>query len=132
VGNGGAAVIIGVGIDNVQSQRMKEMLLKWADRVENRVFNEVELEYSKSREKTHLHLAARFAAKEALFKALGKGLSEGITWTDVTISNDEAGKPHIQLRRKAKDIADQKGVNTIHVSLTHTDESAVAIVILEN
>ncbi len=124
-------MIIGVGIDNVQSERMKEMLLKWADRVENRVFDEEELEYSKSKGETHLHLAARFAAKEALFKALGKGLSEGMTWTDVMVQNDEAGKPHIHLRRKAKDIADQMGVATIHVSLTHTDESAMAVVILE-
>ena len=124
-------MIIGVGIDNVQTKRMKEILLKWADRVENRVFDEKELEYSKSKGESHLHLAARFAAKEALFKALGKGLSEGMTWTDVTVQNDEAGKPHIQLKRKAKDIADQMGVATIHVSLTHTDDSAVAVVILE-
>jgi holo-[acyl-carrier protein] synthase len=124
-------MIIGVGIDNVQSKRMKEMLLKWSDRVENRVFNEEELDYSKSKGETHLHLAARFAAKEALFKAMGKGLSEGMTWTDVTVINDEAGKPHVHLRRKAKDIADQMGVTTIHVSLSHTDECAMAVVILE-
>lgn len=124
-------MIIGVGIDNVQSKRMKEMLLKWADRVENRVFDEDELEYSKSKSETHLHLAARFAAKEALFKALGKGLSEGMTWTDVVVENDETGKPHIQLRRRAKEIADNMGVTSIHVSLTHTDDCAMAVVILE-
>ncbi len=124
-------MIIGVGIDNVQTERIKEILLKWADRVENRVFDEKELEYSKSKGESHLHLAARFAAKEALFKALGKGLSEGMTWTDVTVRNDEAGKPHIQLKEKAKEIADQMGVATIHVSLTHTDDCAMAVVILE-
>jgi holo-[acyl-carrier protein] synthase len=124
-------MIMGVGIDNVQSKRMKEMLLKWADRVENRVFDEKELEYSKSKGETHLHLAARFAAKEALFKALGKGLSEGMTWTDVMVENDEGGKPHILLRRKAKEIARGMGVNRIHLSLSHTDDCAVAVVILE-
>lgn len=124
-------MIIGVGIDNVQSKRMKEMLLKWADRVENRVFDEEELNYSKSKGETHLHLAARFAAKEALFKAMGKGLSEGMTWTDVTVLNDEAGKPHVHLKRKAKEIADRMGVAAIHVSLSHTDECAMAVVILE-
>ena len=124
-------MIIGVGIDNVQSKRMKEMLLKWADRVENRVFDETELEYSKSKGETHLHLAARFAAKEAMFKALGKGLSEGMTWTDVTVENDEEGKPHLLLRRKAKEIAERMGVGTIHLSLSHTDDCAMAVVILE-
>ncbi len=124
-------MIIGIGIDNVQSKRMKEMLLKWAESVENRVFGEGELEYSKSKGETHLHLAARFAAKEALFKALGKGLSEGMTWTDVMVQNDETGKPHLHLRRRAKDIAEEMGVANIHLSLTHTEESAVAVVILE-
>ena len=124
-------MIIGLGIDSVQSKRMKEMLLKWADRVENRVFDEEELEYSKAREASHLHLAARFAAKEAVFKALGRGLGDGMTWTDVKVFNDELGKPHIQLKRRAKEIADQMGVASIHLSLTHTDECAMAVVILE-
>jgi holo-[acyl-carrier protein] synthase len=124
-------MIIGVGIDNVQTERMKEILIKWSDRVEDRVFNESELEYSKSKGETHLHLAARFAAKEALFKALGKGLSEGMTWTDVNVFNDESGKPFIELKRRAKEIADEMGVKTIHVSLAHTDVCSMAVVILE-
>ena len=124
-------MIIGMGVDHVQSQRMKEMLLKWADRVEDRVFDEEELEYSKAKGETHLHLAARFAAKEALFKALGKGLSEGMTWTDVRVINDETGKPNIFLRRRAEEIAGEMGVERIHVSLTHTDDCAIAVVILE-
>lgn len=124
-------MIIGVGIDNVQSKRMKEMLLKWADRVENRVFDEGELEYSKSKGETHLHLAARFAAKEAFFKALGKGLSEGMTWTDVSVTNDESGRPRLELRRAARKIAEEMGVQTVHVSLSHTDDCAIAVVVLE-
>jgi len=124
-------MIIGVGIDNVQNERMKEILIKWSDRVEDRVFNESELEYSKSKGETHLHLAARFAAKEALFKALGKGLSEGMTWTDVKVFNDESGKPFIELKHRAKEIADEMGVKTIHVSLSHTDVCSMAVVILE-
>jgi holo-[acyl-carrier protein] synthase len=124
-------MILGIGIDHVQTKRIKEMLLKWADRVENRVFDEEELEYSKSRGEAHLHLAARFAAKEALFKALGKGLSEGMTWTDVKVINDESGKPFIVLKRKAREIADGMGVEKIHVSLTHTDDCSIAVVILE-
>jgi holo-[acyl-carrier protein] synthase len=124
-------MIIGVGIDNVQNERMKEMLIKWASRVEDRVFDESELEYSKSKGETHLHLAARFAAKEALFKALGKGLSEGMTWTDVKVVNDEAGKPFIELRSRAREIADEMGVKTIHLSLSHTDVCSIAVVILE-
>ena len=54
-----------------------------------------------------------------------------MTWTDVMVQNDETGKPHLVLKRKAKEIADKMGVATIHVSLSHTDECAIAVVILE-
>jgi holo-[acyl-carrier protein] synthase len=124
-------MIVGVGIDNVLNKRMKDMLLKWAEKVEDRVFTEEELEYSKNKGETHVHLAARFAAKEALFKALGKGLSDGMTWNDVMVKNDESGKPHIVLRDRAKEIADSMKVKTIHLSLTHSDHSSIAVVILE-
>ncbi len=124
-------MIIGLGIDHVQTKRMKEILMKWSERVEDRVFTEEELQYSKKKGETHLHLAARFAAKEALFKALGKGLSEGMTWNDVEVRNKESGQPEIILKQRAKEIADDMGVEKIHVSLTHTDESAAAVVILE-
>jgi holo-[acyl-carrier protein] synthase len=124
-------VILGLGLDNVQNKRMKEILVKWSTRVEDRVFTEAELEYSKKKGETHLHLAARFAAKEALFKALGKGLSDGMTWTDVEVRNDPSGKPFITLKARAQEIADQMGVKKIHTSLSHTDECSIAVVILE-
>lgn len=124
-------MIVGVGIDNVEVKRMKDILMKWVDRVENRVFNEIELEYSKSKGEPHLHLAARFAAKEAFFKAMGKGLNDGMAWTNVTISNDSNGKPGISISGKAKEITESMGVSKVHVSLSHTRESAMAVVILE-
>lgn len=124
-------MIIGVGIDNVEIKRMKDILLKWVDRVENRVFTEVELEYSKSKGEPHVHLAARFAAKEAFFKATGKGLNDGMAWTNVTVSNDSSGKPGITISGKAREIAEAMGVGKVHLSLSHTSDSAVAVVILE-
>ncbi len=124
-------MIVGVGIDNVLNMRMQEMLMKWAEKVEDRVFTEEELEYSKNKGETHVHLAARFAAKEALFKALGKGLSDGMTWNDVMVRNEESGKPYIVLRDRAKEIADSMKVETIHLSLTHSNDCSIAVVILE-
>ncbi|UCF31809.1 MAG: holo-ACP synthase [bacterium] len=124
-------MIIGLGVDHVENQRMKEILIKWSERVEDRVFTENELEYSRKMGETHLHLGARFAAKEAFFKALGKGLSEGMSWTDVNVKNDKTGKPNIDLRGKAKEHAESMGVKNIHLSLTHTDDFSIAVVILE-
>lgn len=124
-------MIVGVGIDNVLNRRMQDMLMKWAEKVEDRVFTEEELEYSRNKGETHIHLAARFAAKEALFKALGKGLSDGMTWNDVMVKNEESGKPYIVLRDRAKEVADAMQVETIHLSLTHSEECSIAVVILE-
>lgn len=124
-------MIIGIGIDNVEVKRMKDILLKWGDRVENRVFDEVELNYSRSKGDTHLHLAARFAAKEAFFKAMGKGLSEGMAWAEVTVSNDSKGKPDIVMSGKTREVADKMGIRKVHVSLSHTVDCAMAVVILE-
>jgi holo-[acyl-carrier protein] synthase len=110
---------------------MKNILLKWGNRVENRVFNEVELDYSKSKVEPHLHLAARFAAKEAFFKAMGKGLREGMKWTDVTVSNDRKGKPDIVMSGKTREAAEKMEIRKVHVSLSHTIDCAMAVVILE-
>ena len=124
-------MIIGLGIDNVQSVRMKEILVKWSERVEDRVFTGAELEYSKSKGETHLHLAARFAAKEAFFKALGKGLSDGMAWTEVSTRNDESGRPYIELTGRAKELVESMNVGNIHLSMAHTDDCSIAVVILE-
>ena len=74
-------MIIGIGIDHVQSQRIKNVLVKWPGRFEKRVFDDAELEYAKSRREPHLHLAARFAAKEAKDTVRG---STGRTWLSGT------------------------------------------------
>lgn len=124
-------MIIGLGIDNVENSRMKDILVKWAARVEDRVFTEAELAYSRDKGNTHQHLAARFAAKEALFKALGRGLVDGMAWTNVEVVNDAAGKPEIHLSGRARRVADQMGVTAIHVSLSHTEECSMAVVVLE-
>jgi holo-[acyl-carrier protein] synthase len=124
-------VIIGIGIDNVECLRLNAVLNRWQGRFENRVFEKVELEYARSMRHPHLHLAARFAAKEAFFKALGKGLRDGITWKDVAVENGPGGKPDLHVKGKAREIADKMGVRHVHVSLTHTRESGMAVVVLE-
>ena len=125
-------MILGVGVDHVPCGRMEKILSKWRGRFQKRVFDESELHYALSRREPHLHLAARFAAKEAFFKALGTGYGRGVNWTDVTVKNRTDGKPDLLVKGKARDLADGKGVRRIHVSLSHTGDSAVAVVILED
>lgn len=75
--------------------------------------------------------AARFAAKEACLKALKTGWRGHITWHDIEISNDENGVPSIEIRGAAREVLKNLGANSIHLSLSHTTEHAIATVILE-
>lgn len=125
-------MILGVGVDHVLCGRMKEILSRWRGRFEKRVFDEAELKYARARREPHLHLAARFAAKEAFFKALGTGFGRGINWTDVVVRNRSDGKPDLLVKGKARDLAEEKGVRRVHVSLSHTEDSGVAMVVLED
>ncbi len=124
-------MIIGIGIDHVGIRRMKNVIARWPGRFEKRVFVEEELEYARTKLKPHLHLAARFAAKEAFFKALGKGFGRGINWTDVAVRNLPGGKPDLCVKGKAMELAEEMGVRTVHLSLSHTLDSGMAVVILE-
>jgi holo-[acyl-carrier protein] synthase len=77
-----------------------------------------------------LSLAARFAAKEAFGKALGTGL-EGIVLKDIMVINSRNGRPEIQVFKTALSALKENGANRIHVSLTHEQDNAVAMVVLE-
>lgn len=125
-------MILGIGLDIVEVQRVKAAIKKWGDKFEKRLFTNGELARCspKSQPARFQQLAARFAAKEALFKALGTGLREGMFWADVEIINDPLGKPEIQLNGQTKKLAGLLGVNQILASLTHTDNYAAAQVVL--
>jgi holo-[acyl-carrier protein] synthase len=114
-----------VGIDFVQVKRIKSSLDKFGEHFLKRIFTQEEVEYCQKKKKPEIHLAARFAAKEATMKALGTGWSSGIKWTDIKIKNNEKGKPEIQLEGKAQELLQNR---KIVVSLSHTDEYAVAVV----
>ena len=75
-------------------------------------------------------LAARFAAKEAVAKALGTGI-RGFSFTDIEVSNDDLGRPLVTLHGGAAAVAEQRGITTIHLSLTTSDTLAVAQAVAE-
>src|SRR5205823_13395986 len=97
-----------------------------------RVFTEAERAYCESRGVVAAqHYAARFAAKEAALKALQTGWSDGIAWQDIEISAKESGAPVITFHGRARELYEQTGATTAHISIAHTTEHAVAQVILE-
>ncbi len=78
----------------------------------------------------HLHLAARFAAKEAISKAFGTGIGKEMGWKDLEIVREPSGAPRVQLHGRAEAYAKERGVQAIHVSLSHTAEYGAASVVI--
>lgn len=124
-------MILGVGLDIVEVQRMADGLRKESG-LKTRLFTESEIRYCDSHKHDGQHFAARFAAKEAFAKALGTGISEGLSFQDVEIVQDSGGRPGILLHGRSQQLADSRGVAHIHLSITHTQERAAAVVVLES
>ncbi len=122
-------MVFGIGVDITAVKRFE----KWVnspDMIE-RFFNEKEIKSGKSLSAVCQHYAVRFAAKEAFSKALGTGIS-GFNLKDVYITNDEFGKPIINVQNSAEEILKNRCQNyKLHVSLSHEKEYAIAYVIIE-
>lgn len=115
----------GLGVDIVEIERMEKILTR-SPQFPFRVFSEEERAYCESHHRPAVHYATHFAAKEAVLKALGTGFSQGIGFTDVEVSHDENGKPFVLLHGRAKEIADERGITEIPLSLSRTRDTAVA------
>jgi len=118
--------IIGVGMDIVETKRIADSIERFGDRFLHRVFLEGEIAYSNTMKFPHLHLAARFAAKEAISKAFGTGIGHEMGWRDLEIIREPGGAPRVVLHGKALAHAATRGVQTVHVSLSHTAEYGAA------
>lgn len=133
VHSGGDAVrgvAVAHGVDLVSVARIAQMRADHSQRFLERCFTPAEREFSLSRaRRADEHLAARFAAKEAVFKALGTGLDAGLTWTDVEVERLPSGQPVVRLHGRAVEIAAERGIRGWLISLSHTDELAIASVI---
>ena len=125
-------MIKGVGIDIMDISRIEKQILKHGRRFIDRVFSSEEIAYCETKVHRSRHYAARFAAKEAVMKALGTGLGRGMSWHDVVIISDEQGQPAVRLSRKARELAEEMGVGRAHISLSHSHDNAVAMVMLES
>lgn len=125
-------MILGIGLDVVETAQMERALGGRGQRFEERVFTAAERGECDGRVDREQALAARFAAKEACVKALGTGWSQGISFLQVEIVRGEGGAPVVRLSGQAADRARDWGVRRVHVSLTHQTGIAAAAVILED
>jgi holo-[acyl-carrier protein] synthase len=124
-------MVVGVGFDLVEIERVARMIASLGDRMFSRLFSVGEAEYIRSKPLPAQHAAVRLAAKEAAFKALaGNEMARRISWRDVEVVSDTHGIPSIRLHGVAEERARELAVSTIHVSLSHTQGMAGAVVVL--
>ena len=125
-------MIVGLGIDLVDVERVRVLLARHAERARRRLFTPTERAYAEQRAEPARHYAARFAAKEAAFKALaGSPVARRIGWQDVEVVNDADGRPTLHLHGPAARRAAELRLRAAWVTLTHTDTVAAATVVLE-
>lgn len=116
--------VTGLGVDIVEIDRMR-VALERTPAMKARIFSESERAYCDKRNRPEAHYALRFAAKEAVLKALGTGFS-GMRFTDVEVTRDASGRPVPALSGRAAEVAAERGVVEMHLSLSFTHTTAVA------
>jgi len=124
-------MIVGVGVDIVEIERVHDLVERHGASFLNKVFTPAEIELCQDRPRSAEHFAARFAAKEAVVKALGTGFQKGVMWKDIQVLNGELGEPVAELSDGAAARAEALNVTGLHVSLSHGQQHAVAMVVAE-
>ena len=128
-------MILGVGTDLANIERISGVLERHGDRFRNRVFTEIEQRKAERRNDTAGTYAKRWAAKEACSKALGTGLRMGIAWKDMAIRNLKTGQPVMEVSgwaaERLQDMTPKGHEAIIHVTLTDDHPWAQAFVVIE-
>jgi len=124
-------MIYGIGTDLVDIERVKKILSKNRDGFVKRVLSEHEQALFANKADSAAYFAKRFAAKEAFAKALGTGIGQVAGFQDLTVRNNENGKPYFIPSEKLRLYLLEKGINQAHLSISDESQNAVAFVILE-
>jgi holo-[acyl-carrier protein] synthase len=122
-------MILGLGIDLVSISKIAESVKSESFR--RKVFTSSEIEICEVFANSAEHYAGKFAAKEAFMKAIGKGIRQEVWFTQVEVLNGETGAPYVQVSGEAENTLISLEVESVHISISHTGEMAVAVVILE-
>ena len=128
-------MILGIGSDLANIERIEGTLARFGDRFRDRVFTPLEQRRAEARAQASATYAKRWAAKEACSKALGTGLRMGISWKDMAVSNLETGQPVMKVTGWAADrlakMTPEGYEAIIHVTLTDDHPWAQAFVVIE-
>jgi holo-[acyl-carrier protein] synthase len=123
---------VGIGTDMIEIERIERTIARFGTNFLERVYTPGEIAYCQRKVKTSGEsFAARFAAKEAGAKALGTGISRGVAWKELEVTRGPGERPKLRLHGRAAEIAAGLGVTRLALSLSHSREHAIAIVLAE-
>jgi holo-[acyl-carrier protein] synthase len=125
-------MIVGLGTDVLEVERMKEELQRDGGGLKTEVFTPAEIVYCEAMRYPARHFAARFSAKEAFFKALGAGAPRTAAWREAEITRGPEGEPRLLLHGELRETLRKRGIRHTWVSLTHTARLAAACCLLES
>jgi holo-[acyl-carrier protein] synthase len=125
-------MILGVGTDIIEVARIQASYEKFGTRFVNRILHENEIAYCLSHRSPAPFIAARFAAKEAISKAFGTGIGARLSWQDMEVARRESGEPYVILHGDGQKLLEERGGRVVLISLSHTQQHATAIAILES
>jgi holo-[acyl-carrier protein] synthase len=124
-------MIVGLGIDIAEVNRIREAIERHGEAFLKRVYTPAEIAYCKKHRDPFERYAARFAAKEAAMKALGTGWRRGVRWVDIEVARMPSGQPTIKFYGETEKIVASLGVKRILLTITHSGNTALAQVIFE-
>ena len=125
-------MIVGLGVDISEVDRIREAMARHGQRFLERVFTPGEIAYCSRHRDRAERFAGRFAAKEATMKALGTGWSNGVRWVDIEVTRMPTGRPTLTLHGAAREIGERLGLRRASLSFTHSGNTAFAQVIFES
>jgi holo-[acyl-carrier protein] synthase len=118
--------IVGIGTEIVECLRIGRLIEKHGEQFLTRIYTDREIRFCQSRKRPLEHFAGRWAAKEAILKCLGTGWRPGMTWTDIEIRQEKSGVPRVVLRGALGELAQERGVGTVLLAMSHCRAYATA------
>ncbi len=125
-------MILGIGMDLVEVERIRDAHDRFGERFLERLFLPDEIAYCLAFGEPAQHLAVRFAAKEAVSKALGTGIGSRLGWHDIEVRGAASGQPCVALHGAGAHLIEAIGGSLVHLTLTHTAAHAAAFVVIES
>ena len=124
--------IVSIGSDLTRIDRMADLLERRGEALKRRLFTEREQAYCEARKTRVTNYSGRFAVKEAVMKVLGTGWARGVRWVDIETLRERGQAPRVVLHGRTAEIAAERGIARIHVSITHDAGIAMAFAVAES